>query len=153
MSQNQKKQKKKEEKGRRKQKEVKKKFCKIANVIIIGEVHILKPLGSKLYMTTSSSENLTLVSRDLSKTQLKKKKSPASYGPTNQLQKRQRCAFPGQLPEPSHLPSLNWVVASRLLGHAPLNCPSKERFTQRESRVRIYISNHGVQNDLCQLMP
>ena len=74
MSQNQKKQKKKEEKGRRKQKEVKKKFCKIANVIIIGEVHILKPLGSKLYMTTSSSENLTLVSRDLSKTQLKKKK-------------------------------------------------------------------------------
>ena len=74
-SQNQKKQKKKEEKVRRKQKEVKKKFCKIANVIIIGEVHILKPLGSKLYMTTSSSENLTLVSRDSSKTQLKKKKS------------------------------------------------------------------------------
>lgn len=74
MSQNQKKQKKKEEKGRRKQKEVKKKFCKIANVIIIGEVHILKPLGSKLYMTTSSSENLTLVSRDSSKTHLKKKK-------------------------------------------------------------------------------
>lgn len=74
MSQNQKKQRKKEEKGRRKQKELKKKFCKIANVIIIGEVHILKPLGSKLYMTTSSSENLTLVSRDLSKTQFKKKK-------------------------------------------------------------------------------
>ena len=69
------------------------------------------------------------------------------------LQKRQRCAFPGQLPEPSHLSSLNWIVASRLLGHAPLNCPSKESFTQRESRVRIYASNHGVQNDLCQLMP